>query len=193
MMWLWTARSNQFLALRDGERPEWRSPLGQRVAAPHVVDQHVQSLLFGAHPGEELRYFLLHGVVRSDGDAAAALRGDHFRGLLYRFRASGRGGPSPHAAARAVHGCACRAQHAGNAAAGAARGPGDDGHPVTEGHVRTWCSAPALTVEQPVDVCQVMPAVPGVGADRDRQCGRTRLGVHELALQLVPAQGPAAG
>ena len=34
----------------------------------------------------------------------------------------------------------------------------------------------------------MMPAVPGVGADHDRQPGGARPGMHELPLQLRPAQ-----
>ena len=49
-------------------------------------------------------------------------------------------------------------------------------------------SAPTLALDQPLDVREMMPAVPGIGAHYDRQRGSARLGVHELALQFRPAQ-----
>ena len=118
----------QRLSLGGGKGPEGRSPLGQRVAAPDVIDQHVQPTLFGADALEQPFDFRLHGVVRPDGDAAAALRGDHLRRLLDRLGSPGGGGFAPHAPSRAVDRGARRTQHAGDAAPRAARGAGNDGH-----------------------------------------------------------------
>ena len=92
----------QRLPLGGGEGPEGRPPLGQRIAAPDVVDQHVQPALVGADAVEQPFDVRLHGVVRPDGDAATTLRGHHVRSLLDRLGSPGGGGAAPHAASRAV-------------------------------------------------------------------------------------------
>ena len=119
-----------------GQRPERRSPLRQRVAAPDVVDQNVQPTLFVADAGEELPDLGLNGVVGAYGDPPATLRGHHLRGLLDGLGPPGSRGAAPDAAPGAVHGGPRRTQHAGDAAAGAARRAGDDGHPVEQKPVR---------------------------------------------------------
>lgn len=119
-----------FRPLGDGELPEGRPPLGQRVAAPHVVHQHVEPPLLVTDTGEKAFDLGFDGVVRPNGDAAAAAAGDQLRCLFDRFGPSRRRRAPAYAAAGAIHGGAGRPQHAGDAAAGPARGPGDDGDMV---------------------------------------------------------------
>ena len=123
-----------------GELPEGRSPLGQRVAAPDVVDQDIEPTRVRADAGKELLDLRLDRVVGADGNAPATLRRDQLGRLLQRLRPSRGGGPAPHAATGAVYGGTRSAQHAGDTPAGTARRTGNDGHLISKRTVRHFAS-----------------------------------------------------
>jgi hypothetical protein len=75
-------------ALADVELPERRAPLGQRIAAPHVVDQHVEAPFVALDAGHERLDLDRVGVVDAHGDAAAAQVAHELGGLLDRFGAA---------------------------------------------------------------------------------------------------------
>ncbi len=112
--------------LVEVELPEAPAPLGERVAAPDVVDQDVEAALLVAHPLEERAHLVLPRVVHPGVDAVAAVRGDELRRLfdgLGPVLAARR--PAAYAPAGAVDRGPGFPQHAGDAAPGAAGGAGD--------------------------------------------------------------------
>ena len=126
----------QLYALGRGKRPEWRSPLRQRIAAPYVVDQDVQPFLFVADAGEELLHLGLKGVVGPYGEAPATLCGDHLRRLLDRLGRPAVAGwpptlrPVQYTVAPAAPSMRAMPRPAPRVA------PADDCHPVKQGPVR---------------------------------------------------------
>ena len=123
------------LPLRDREFPEGRSPLGERIAAPDVVDQDVEAAGIRADAREERCNLFLDRVVRLYRDPAAPLGGDPFRGFLDRLGSSGRGGLSPDTASRAVDAGPRGPEHPCDPASGATGGAGHQSYLVPEGPV----------------------------------------------------------
>ena len=82
-------------AVIEVDRPERLAEFGERVAAPHVVDQDVQSLVSPLNAGHELFHFSPDRVIHSYGNSAAAGGGDQLSSFLDRFRTAWRRGPSP--------------------------------------------------------------------------------------------------
>ena len=101
--------------------PHRRVPLGQLLAAPDVVDQHVQAALLGVDALHERLDLGRIEVVDRDGDPLAAGGADELGGLLDRLRPVVLRPPLAGAAAGAVDGRAGLAQRDRGAAAGAAR------------------------------------------------------------------------
>src|SRR5580704_8247755 len=117
-------------AVIEVDLPEWLAEFGERVAAPHVVDQNVEALAPAFDSGDQIFYFCRIGVIHSDSNATAAGGGDEFSGFFDGFRAAGRGVLPCCAlsgtAAGAVNGRARFAQCDGNSPAGAAGCSGDE-------------------------------------------------------------------
>src|ERR1700730_11202503 len=68
--------------------PEWLAEFGERVAAPDVVDQNVETLVPLLDAGAQLFHFGRNCVVNFYGNAAAACCGDEFRGFFDGFGAA---------------------------------------------------------------------------------------------------------
>ncbi len=66
--------------------PERLAPLGQRVAAPYVVDQDVEAILLASHALEKRGNLFGLGMIHPRVYSDSASRRDHLRGLLDRFR-----------------------------------------------------------------------------------------------------------
>jgi hypothetical protein len=105
--------------------PQRRIPLEQLLAAPDVVDQHVEAVRLRVDAGHQRGDPGRVEVVDDDGDPAAAGGGHQLRGLLDGLGAAVLGGAPGGAAAGAPDGRAGRAEGHGDAAPGAAGGPGD--------------------------------------------------------------------
>jgi hypothetical protein len=108
--------------------PDRRVPLEQALAAPDVVDQHVEAAALGVdalHERPDLRRL---EVVGGDRDPLAAGRADELGGLVDRLRPVVLRAPPAGAAAAAVDRGAGLAECDGDAAPGAAGGAGHEGH-----------------------------------------------------------------
>ena len=106
--------------------PHRRVPLEQLLAAPDVVDEHVEAALLGVDALDERLDLVGLEVVGRDGDAVAAGGRDELGGLLDRLRAVVLRAGGARAAAGAVDGGAGLAERDGDAAAGAAGRAGDE-------------------------------------------------------------------
>ena len=113
--------------------PDRRVPLEQPLAAPDVVDEHVEPALLLLDALDQRRDLLGHEVVGRDGDAAAAGLGDELGGLLDRLRAVVLRAGGARAAAGAVDGGAGLAERDGDPAPGAAGRAGDEGDLAIQG------------------------------------------------------------
>ena len=136
MMWLWTARSSSFCPWAT-ETAQKGEPHSVSASPPQMSLTSTSSRPSSARTRSNSRS-TSDSTVWSvlEGDAAAALRGDHLRGFLDRFGPPFGGGPSPARCVRCSRRGACRAQHAGDAASRAASGAGNDGHLATKRLVR---------------------------------------------------------
>src|SRR5215831_13580979 len=115
--------------------PQWSHPLGELVAAPHVVDENVESTGFGSDPVHERADLYRLGVIGLNRNAFPAARGDQLGGLLDRLGPTRSRGFAAYAPAAAVDRGTGLAQRDGDAAAGAARRAGDEGDLLGEGTV----------------------------------------------------------
>jgi hypothetical protein len=102
------------------------------VAAPDVVDEHVEAAVDGADPVHERRHVCWVAVIAAHGDPFPAGGGDALRGFLDGFgpvqhRAAGAG-----AAAAAIHRGAERSELDGDGAAAPARGTRDESDTARE-------------------------------------------------------------
>ncbi len=110
--------------------PDGLVPLEEVLAAPDVVDEDVEAVLFPGDPVHERPDLRGVQVVGGVGDAVPAGLGDQPRGLLdglgpVVLRAAGAGG-----APGDVDGGAGRAEFDGDAAPGSPRRPGDQCDPA---------------------------------------------------------------
>src|SRR5216683_2376808 len=69
-------------AVIEVDCPECLAEFRQRVAAPHVIDQNVQSLVPPFDSGDQLFHLRRLGVINSSGNAAPAGGGDEFSGFF---------------------------------------------------------------------------------------------------------------
>ena len=106
--------------------PDRRVPLEELLAAPDVVDEHVEPALLVVDAAHERLDLGGLEVVGRDGDALASGGGDELRRLLDRLRAVVLRAGGARAAAGAVDGGAGLAERDGDAAAGAAGRAGDE-------------------------------------------------------------------
>src|SRR6202521_4615157 len=81
-------------AVIEVDRPECLAEFRERVAAPHVIDQNVQSLVPPLDGSDQLFHIRRLGVIDSNGNAAPAGGRDEFSGFFDRFRPAGCGEPS---------------------------------------------------------------------------------------------------
>ena len=112
--------------------PHGRVPLEEQLAAPDVVDQHVQPALLGVDALHERLDLRGLEVIDLDRDPGASGRVDELGGLLDRLRPVVLGASLPRRAAGAVHGRARLAERHRDAAAGAPGGAGHERHLVGE-------------------------------------------------------------
>ena len=98
--------------------PDRRVPLGQLLAAPDVVDQHVEATLLVVDARDEVAHLIGLQVVDRDRDPAAAGGVDELGGLLDRLRPVVLGPVLARGAPGAVDGRARFAQRDGGAAPG---------------------------------------------------------------------------
>jgi len=117
----------QSLDLVQVEFPERCVPFGERVPAPHVVDDYVEAGLLGADAGDEGRDVLGSAVVAPDRDAGAAGGGDQVGGVLDGLGAVHVGAGGAGGAAGDVDGGAGGAELGGDATPGAAGCAGHEG------------------------------------------------------------------
>ena len=133
----------------DVEAPDLGIPVDHPVAAPDVVDQHVQPALLGLDAGDERLHLRLVLVIDPDGVGGPAGGFDQFGGLLDDLRASRGRDPAPAGAARAIDYRPGPAELDGDAATCAPGGAGDQGDLSVQrlGHVAIsglgLCSEPA--------------------------------------------------
>src|SRR5512143_3486555 len=106
--------------------PERLSPFVEIVPSPHVIDEDVEPSPLPPDSPNERPNFVWPRVVGSHGDSGSTRCRDQLRGLVDRFRSSGRGARSPGASPRAVHDRPGLAERARDAASGAASGAGDE-------------------------------------------------------------------
>ena len=112
-------------AVFEIDLPEWLAEFGERVAAPHVIDQNVESLVAAFDSGDELFHIGWFRVIHAYRNAAPACCGDEFGGFFDGFRAPGSGAACAGTAPGAVNGGTGFAKRDGNPASGAARGSGN--------------------------------------------------------------------
>ena len=113
--------------------PEPSKRSRQRILAGDAVHDDVDAAVLAVHSREQRFDLALHGVVHADRDRRAAGGADHLGGLVDRLRTLVGRRVAFHASPRAVDDRAGFAQCASDAAAGAARGAGDDGHRPARG------------------------------------------------------------
>jgi hypothetical protein len=113
--------------------PEGLAEFSERVAAPDVVDENIETLVAAPNRCGKAFHFGWNCVVDSNGDAAAAGGCDELGSFFNGFGADGRGWIFSSAsrsfsrtAAGAVNGGACFAQCDGDASSGAAGGSCDE-------------------------------------------------------------------
>ena len=97
MMCEWIACFSMPQAVIEVDRPECLAEFRERVAAPHVIDQNVQSLVPPFDSGDQFFHIRRLGVINSYGNATPAGGRDQFSGFFDGFRSAGCGGPSPYA------------------------------------------------------------------------------------------------
>ena len=85
-MWVSIASRSMPQPVVEVVLPHRLVPLEQLLAAPDVVDQHVEPALLGVDALDQRPHLLGHEVVDPHGDAPAARRGDQLGGLLDRLR-----------------------------------------------------------------------------------------------------------
>ena len=126
----------QVQAVAEVVLPHRRVPVEELLAAPDVVDEHVEPALLAVDALDERLDLVGLEVVGRHGDAGAAGLRDQLGGLLDRLGAVVLGAGGARAAAGAVDGGAGLAERDGDAAAGAAGGAGDEGDRAFEVRVR---------------------------------------------------------
>jgi hypothetical protein len=105
-----------------------RVRLDQLLAAPHVVHEQVQPAALLVDPPDQRLHLIRLEMVDDCSDAFAAGGRHELGGLLDRLRAVVLRPPPRGRASGAVNGRAHLSERDGRPAAGAARGPRDEGH-----------------------------------------------------------------
>jgi hypothetical protein len=125
--------------------PDRRVPLEQLLAAPDVVDQHVEPAVVAVDPPDQVRDLLGLEMVGLHRDPRAAGGRDELGGLLDRLRAVVLRPLLARRAAGAVDGRPRLPQRDGRPAAGAARRAGDERHLAGEGRAHAESPSAATT------------------------------------------------
>src|SRR5260370_33941298 len=76
-------------------RPECLAEFRERVAAPHVIDQNVQSLVPPLDPSDQLFHIRGLSVIDSNRNAAPARSRNQFSSFFDSFRPARSSAPSP--------------------------------------------------------------------------------------------------
>src|SRR4029453_6687472 len=111
--------------------PERPAEGHRQLVAPEVEDENVEPPLLALDPRGQAGHILILRVIGANGDADTTQLRHHGSGLLDGFGSAaivaGNGWGSGDAASGAIDRGARLAEHAGDPAPGATRGPGDDG------------------------------------------------------------------
>ncbi len=153
--------------------PHALDPAGERIAAPDVVDEHVEAAVLGADPVHQRRDVRRIGVVAADGNPGPACGVDPLGGALDRLRSVHLRALLARGAAAAVDGGSERSELDGDRAAAAAGGAGDKGDPAGKG----TCCTHALDYNRPfIYICR---------RHRDRTRGATSKAGREESRSIV--------